>query len=398
MKCILLSLVLYSLCLLPAGAQPPRVFLSDANRWQQLKQRYTDGDATVRNLLHPLLSEADKALTVTPHSVMEKSFDPPSGNKHDYMSMAPYFWPDSTKPGGKPYIRKDGQRNPEINKITDKAYMGSMVQNTRSLAIAFYFTGAEKYAAKAAQLLQVWFLDSSTYMHPHLNYAQAVPGINDGRGIGIIETVSLANLTDILGLLANSPAYTAIELGIQKWFAQYLDWMLTSKNGTDEHHALNNHGTWYDMQVLSFSLFLGRTDFARQYVSASLKRIPVQIEPDGRQPKELERTTALGYSTFNLEAWFKLATLAAHVQADVWHYQAAGGQSIRKAFDWLLPYALGHRPWPYQQIHAYSKYQFYYLLLQAGNHFHNGQQYYQQAAALKNTDSNTLTELLYGNI
>ena len=54
-----------------------------------------------------------------PPSVMDKGVTPPSGDKHDYMSQAPYWWPDPTKPDGSPYIRKDGERNPEIDKITD---------------------------------------------------------------------------------------------------------------------------------------------------------------------------------------------------------------------------------------------------------------------------------------
>ena len=234
-------------------------------------------------------------------------------------------------------------------------------------------------------------------MHPHLNYAQAVPGVNDGRGIGIIETAGLANLVDAMGLLNGSPAWATVEAGMKKWFDQYLNWMLTSKNGNDEHHALNNHGTWYDMQVLSFSLFLGKKDFASRYIQSSLQRIPVQIEQDGKQPKELERTTALGYSTFNLEAWFKLASLADNVHADVWHYSAAGGQSIRKALDWLLPYATGEKPWTYQQIHEYSKGQLYYLLLQAGRHF-NDDKYFKEAGKIKQSAGSALTELLYGTV
>ena len=35
-----------------------------------------------------------------------------------------------------------------------------------------------------------------------------------------------------------------------------------------------------------------------------------QIDAEGKMPLELERTQALWYSTFNLEAWFKIARLA----------------------------------------------------------------------------------------
>ncbi len=75
-------------------------------------------------LIADLRKQADSLLDMKPLSVMEKAFTPVSGNKHDYMSQAPYFWYDSTKPNGLPYMRRDGVRNPEINKITDRTYFG----------------------------------------------------------------------------------------------------------------------------------------------------------------------------------------------------------------------------------------------------------------------------------
>jgi hypothetical protein len=39
------------------------------------------------------------------------------------MSLAPYWWPDPKSPNGLPYIRRDGERNPEIKQITDHAQL-----------------------------------------------------------------------------------------------------------------------------------------------------------------------------------------------------------------------------------------------------------------------------------
>lgn len=47
-----------------------------------------------------LLRDADKALRMTPPSVMDKTMTADSGDKHDYMSMGPYWrWPGSIQTG-----------------------------------------------------------------------------------------------------------------------------------------------------------------------------------------------------------------------------------------------------------------------------------------------------------
>ena len=45
-----------------------------------------------------LISGADRLLDVRPLSVMLKEKTPGSGDKHDYMSQARYYWPDPSKP------------------------------------------------------------------------------------------------------------------------------------------------------------------------------------------------------------------------------------------------------------------------------------------------------------
>ena len=167
-----------------------------------------------------------------------------------------------------------------------------MEEAVENLAMAYYFTNKEEYAAKASEILRMWFLDTKTKINPNLNLAQAIPGKNDGRGIGIIETRELTRTVDAIGLLENSKSWTkADQKGVEDWFAQYLKWLMTSKNGSDEARAKNNHGTFYDMQVVSFALFTGQTDLAKTVLeTAKQKRIVVQIRSDGSQPLELERT------------------------------------------------------------------------------------------------------------
>jgi hypothetical protein len=314
-----------------------------------------------------LESDAQQALTAGPFSVVSKDARPPSGDKHDYMSQAPYFWPDPSKPNGLPYIRRDGERNPEINKITDHQVMDRMVAAVESLALAYYFKGDEAYADKAARLLRAWFLDPATRMNPNLEYGQGIPGVNTGRGIGLIETRGLTRVVDAVGLLAGAKAWTeADQRGLQDWFARFLQWMRDSNNGRDEAAAKNNHGTYYDLQAASFALFQGKKDVAITILQAARqKRIAAQIEPDGRQPLELARTRAWSYSVGNLDGLMELATLAAHAGVDLWDYQTSDGRGIRKALDFLTPYAMGERKWAYQQLGEWPPQMLFPLLRQA---------------------------------
>lgn len=347
-------------------AQLPAVFILDAQKLAEAKTSVQARDKTALQYLGSLLQDANKLLDMKPLSVMDKAFTPASGNKHDYMSQAPYFWYDSSKPNGLPYMRRDGERNPEIYKITDRSYLGKLDNATRTLSLAWYFTGDELYATKAALLLRTWFFDDATRMNPHLNYAQAIPGVNDGRGIGIIETIALTGVADAAQLLKGSKAWTSKDHQLlQQWYAQYLLWMLTSKNGKEEYAAKNNHGTWFFVQAVDFALFSGNKTKARELVAESKARLDSQLTAEGNMPLELERTTALGYSTYNLQAWFMLAGLAQQTGTDLWNYRNARGATLRTAIDWLAPYAFGEKPWTYQQIHDYNKNDMFLLMAQA---------------------------------
>jgi alginate lyase len=332
--------------------QIPRVFLVDAERLAQARAAIDRGDKDINAAWEKLQREANKALVGGPFSIVNKGVTPPSGDKHDYMSQAPYFWPDPKKQNGLPYIRRDGERNPEINNITDHKSLDDLETAVETLALAYYFKGDEAYAAKAVQLLRAFFLDPTTRMNPTLQYAQFIPGVNTGRGIGLIETRGLTRVVDAIGLLAGSKSLTAEdEDGLKEWFGKFLQWMQESRNGREEAAAKNNHGTYYDVQVVSFALFLGKIDLAKQTLeTAKQKRITTQIEPDGRQPLELIRTKAWGYSNGNLDGLMQLAMLGERVGVDLWKFQTKDGRSIRKALDFLAPVALGEKKWQYQEI------------------------------------------------
>src|SRR5215813_12894772 len=93
-----------------ADPSSPRVFLLNPKSLAAAKERVRQQDPSLSPAIAKLKRDAEKALNVGPFSVTTKGATPPSGDKHDYMSQAPYFWPDTSKPNGLPYIRRDGER------------------------------------------------------------------------------------------------------------------------------------------------------------------------------------------------------------------------------------------------------------------------------------------------
>jgi hypothetical protein len=302
-------------------------------------------------LLRPPRIEAEHALTAGPFSVMQKDRVPPSGDKHDFLTLAPYWWPDPTKPDGLPYIRRDGETNPESKRGTDDAAFVSMESTVTTLVAAYRETRDERYAARAAVLLRAWFFDPATRMNPNLDYGQGVPGRTTGRGEGIISTRHLVGIVDAARALESSPNWSAHDReGLKQWSVAFATWLQTSRNGLEEAGAKNNHGTWYDAQLGALLLYTGQRDLARARFENAKERIASQLEPDGRQPLELARTRSWSYSVMNLEGWFSVARLAEEAGVDLWNYRTTDGRSLRGAFDYLMPYASGTARWPEAQI------------------------------------------------
>jgi hypothetical protein len=335
---------------------------------QKKKQAISIKDASLLPAYNQLLKTADKLLMFKPVSVVDKTEVPPSGDKHDYMSLAPYWWPDSTKKDGLPYIRKDGMVNPEVKNYPDKNNMPKLCENVYLLGLAYYYSGKEKYAAHASKLLQVWFLDAATKMNTNLKYGQAIKGRNDGRGAGLIDTRHFIFAIDGVELIQQSESWTKENRnGMKKWFAEYLNWLISSEIGKDEMNAKNNHGVWFDAQVLSIATFLENQPLVKEIIARAANRLDEQMDKDGFFPLEMERTTSLHYTVFILNAFNIIAQLSEKAGIDFWGMETKSGKSLNKAIQVMIPYISNEKAWMGQQIKEFNYAEALPLLLRSSS-------------------------------
>ncbi|WP_443751002.1 alginate lyase family protein [Asticcacaulis solisilvae] len=300
-----------------------------------------------------LMKAADAAMTEGPWSVTDKTRMPPSGDRHDYMSIAPYFWPDPAKPDGLPYINRDGEINPErATEAFDRTRLGEMADAVQALALAYYFTGQQKYADRAALVLKTWFVDPKTRMKPNLDFAQGVPGKVSGRSYGIIDSAELLPVVESVGLLQPSRALSAGDVeALRNWFGDLTTWMTDSENGRTERAAANNHAIWYDLELSEFALFAGKTELARSVIAAFAdRRIKPQFTAGGSLPQELKRTRSFHYSTWTLQATYDVAGLGECVGVDLWSWQDADGKGLKASTRFIATYAGHEKDWTWQEI------------------------------------------------
>jgi hypothetical protein len=265
--------------------------------------------------------------------------------------LARYWWPNPDRPGGLPFIRKDGHTNPQVTLYPDETYLENTIDTVSTLSHAYALLGNRRDAARATLLITHFFLDPSTGMLPDFSWAQFIPGRSSIEGDGILDGRGVIRLLDDVTMLRTSRAWThSDDSNMDHWLDQLLNWLLTSSSGRAAAQSQNNHGTWYDDEVLAISLFLGKTTSAESAISDYVdNRLPVQVQLNGEQPLELARTKSWSYSTFNLDAALNLAVNARYLGVNVYQCRGSTGTSISDALHYLIPFAVQSRPWPHPQ-------------------------------------------------
>lgn len=328
-------------------ASPVDLYATSLNTGPSYLQKQNQLKAEViESVRKETIEKAKKILNEKPLTVTASYCSRSAGGKHDFYSEGDYWWPDPSNPGG-PYIQKDGQSNPE-NFSDHRHAMVRLSEITATLTSAWLLTGEKKYAYKATEHLNAWFVDTTTRMNPNMRYAQAIWGRFTGRGIGLIDAYHLVEVAQSAKILIENRIIPKdLADGIKVWFQSFLDWMITHPYGIDEMKAKNNHGTCWVATASAMASLVGDQKM-RLICTDRFKTVllPNQMDKDGSFPLELKRTKPYGYSLFNMDAMCNVAQILSVPEDNLWEF-SAGGLTLKKGLEFIYPFIADKTKWPF---------------------------------------------------
>jgi hypothetical protein len=122
-----------------------------------------------------VLAAADAFLTLPPLTITASTSPRSAGGQDDFFSEGDYWWPDPAHPDG-PYIRRDGESNPD-NFVEHRRALIRLSVEAPALTAAWTLTGDARYATRARKHLRAWFVDVATLLFGGL--ALGKPGYVD---------------------------------------------------------------------------------------------------------------------------------------------------------------------------------------------------------------------------
>lgn len=308
-----------------------------------------------------LVSKLNYLLAKPYHKVTDKASSLCFGlNKHNYISLATYYWPNPATKNNLPYILRDGYPNPEGD-IYDKNRLRDTSFTLYYDLLLYYLTNDKKYYYDMKRRLTVFFLNEETKMLPNMNHSQLIRGVNLGRGIGIIDFS--ANMSYVLILIKSLLELGYVEDNFYKdfknWLLKFLNWLKRSSIALEEQKAPNNHGAMYDFLLLAINYYLGKGKDAKELYYSVVARIKAQIAADGSLPLELKRTKSKSYSLMGLKAFTDSALILNYFGYNLYDRQLYNNEenedSLTLAIKYLLEHLLIADNWSNAQVASFDE-------------------------------------------
>jgi hypothetical protein len=293
------------------------------------------------------LLAATRYLTQAPTPITTLPCPRSPGTLHDFYSEAEDYWSDPSKPDG-PYVQRAGMPNPDAFTAHRDALLNFSIC-VPALTAAFVLSGEARYVQQAVVHLKAWFIDPATRMTPSLLYGQTIRPAKTGRLEGVVEAVHLAEVAVCIPFLTNSDVFTEPDrVVVEKWFADYFEWLNTSRLAGLARDNRSHHGTSWLLQASAIAHL--KTDDApltalrHQFKSSTIR---AQIVADGTFPRELSTANPYRNTLFNLDMFAGVCLLLSGRFESVWDYELQDGPGMRTVVARLFPFILNRGAWPY---------------------------------------------------
>jgi hypothetical protein len=320
----------------------PKLMLSQAAPTSRPDVAAIDHDRILQSATH-FLSQSPTPLTSLP---CPRS----PGTPNDFYSEAEDYWPDPANPTGPFVVRTTGEPNPDAFTAHRDALLNFSIC-VPALTAAFVLTSESRYAQQAIAHLKAWFIDPATRMTPSLFYGQTIPPAKAGRPEGVIEAVHLAEVVQCVPFLNNAEALTESDrTALQKWFAEYFNWLNTSRLAGLARDTKNHLGSSWLLQAAAIAHLTSINDDAplttlrHQFKSSTIR---AQIVAGGTFPRELTTPNPYRNTLFNLDMLAGICVLLSTRFESVWDYELQDGPGMRTVIARLYPYILDRGTWPF---------------------------------------------------
>ena len=198
-----------------------------------------------------VLRKAEELLESEIPTIVDYPAPQSRGGLHDYYSEGIYWHPDKTAVNGYPYVRRDGVVNRK-SFTSHKKILEELKRNTSVLYKAYSETHDVRYARKIEENLYRFFVNEDTRMNPNMKYAEAVPGLFEGRSIGIMDSLKLIEIPSMVMRLNDEGVLSdGLRAGVAAWFSEYASWL----DGLEDldRNPSSCCGSSYFLQISVFS-------------------------------------------------------------------------------------------------------------------------------------------------
>ncbi|MFB6151437.1 MAG: alginate lyase family protein [Haloarculaceae archaeon] len=276
-------------------------------------------------------------------------------------------------------VTDDGDH--EFKRDSDRHDYGAAIDMSewaRDCAMAYQYTGKDKYAERAVEIIHHWCLGGDTYMVPTVNI------VNNRTTIE--QHITIPALVYAAALVRGHPAWDSYggkrpwdggdsgdaESAFAQWVSDRHDTFASSRPGWCEY---NNKWAWRIADRAASAAYLGDdakvdtakcmwkgqcascdgkerpwNDFVNNYRDSRAYDGSANPRKNGLFKHEIHRSTAFGYSAYNLKAMtLSLLVFKRYDGTNLYDYNAPSdnktGSSLWKAFNWLEEYTEDTSAW-----------------------------------------------------